>query len=50
MGTAFLNGFGLSIGLIMAIGAQNAHVLRQGAFARTYVLLTVAISCCATSA
>lgn len=43
MGTVFLNGFGLSIGLIMAIGAQNAHVLRQG-LRGEHVLLTVAIS------
>ncbi len=27
---AFLNGFGLSLSLIVAIGAQNAFVLRQG--------------------
>lgn len=26
----FLTGFGLSLGLIVAIGAQNAFVLRQG--------------------
>lgn len=30
MGSVFLSGFGISAGLIMAIGAQNAHVLRQG--------------------
>ena len=28
--SAFATGFGLSLGLIMAIGAQNAFVLRQG--------------------
>lgn len=38
-----LNGFGVSIGLIAAIGAQNAHVLRQG-LARQQVGLTVAVS------
>ncbi len=27
---AFLEGFGLGAGLIIAIGAQNAYVLRQG--------------------
>ena len=27
---AFLTGFGLCLGLIVAIGAQNAFVLRQG--------------------
>ena len=38
-----LNGFGVSIGLIAAIGAQNAHVLRQG-LARQQVALTVVVS------
>jgi L-lysine exporter family protein LysE/ArgO len=28
--TAFLPGFALSLSLILAIGAQNAFVLRQG--------------------
>ena len=28
--TVFLEGFGMSMGLIVAIGAQNAYVLRQG--------------------
>ncbi|MEM8851753.1 MAG: LysE family transporter, partial [Pseudomonadota bacterium] len=28
--TSFLSGFGLSLSLILAIGAQNAFVLRQG--------------------
>ncbi|HQQ70491.1 MAG TPA: LysE family transporter, partial [Alicycliphilus sp.] len=28
--TAFLQGLALSLGLIVAIGAQNAFVLRQG--------------------
>jgi L-lysine exporter family protein LysE/ArgO len=41
MGSVFLSGFGVSIGLIMAIGAQNAHVLRQGLL-REHVGLTVA--------
>ncbi|HEY9102303.1 LysE/ArgO family amino acid transporter [Chitinimonas sp.] len=39
--TAYLKGLGLSAGLIMAIGAQNAHVLRMG-LKRQHVLLTVA--------
>ncbi len=26
----FLSGFGIGLGLIVAIGAQNAFVLRQG--------------------
>ncbi len=30
MGRVFFSGFLLSVGLIMAIGAQNAYVLRQG--------------------
>ena len=30
IGSAFLSGFALSVGLIVAIGAQNAFVLRQG--------------------
>lgn len=30
MGSVFFSGFLLSVGLIMAIGAQNAYVLRQG--------------------
>lgn len=38
---AYLKGMGLSAGLIMAIGAQNAHVLRMG-LKRQHVLLTVA--------
>jgi len=46
MGTTFLAGFGLSFSLILAIGAQNAFVLRQG-LRRAYVLpivLTCALS------
>jgi L-lysine exporter family protein LysE/ArgO len=38
----FLNGMGLGASLIMAIGAQNAHVLRVGA-RRQHVVATVAI-------
>jgi L-lysine exporter family protein LysE/ArgO len=38
----FLKGFGLSAGLIIAIGAQNAHVLKAG-LRREHVGLTVAI-------
>ena len=30
MGSVFLQGLALSLGLIVAIGAQNAFVLRQG--------------------
>lgn len=37
----FLNGLGLGASLIMAIGAQNAHVLRVGV-RRQHVALTVA--------
>lgn len=39
----FFNGFALTLGLIMAIGAQNAHVLRQG-LRGEHVLLTVGVS------
>jgi L-lysine exporter family protein LysE/ArgO len=39
--TTFLSGLGLGSGLIMAIGAQNAHVLRTG-LKRQHVALTVA--------
>ena len=38
----FLKGFGLSAGLIVAIGAQNAHVLKIG-LKREHVGMTVAI-------
>eukprot|EP01032_Pedospumella_encystans_P028590 gene28590-32291_t len=37
----FLNGMGLGASLIMAIGAQNAHVLRVGV-RRQHVAITVA--------
>ncbi|MED5619854.1 LysE/ArgO family amino acid transporter [Ideonella sp. BN130291] len=39
--TSYLQGLGLGAGLIMAIGAQNAHVLRMG-LRREHVALTVA--------
>jgi L-lysine exporter family protein LysE/ArgO len=39
--SAYLQGLGLGAGLIMAIGAQNAHVLRMG-LRREHVALTVA--------
>lgn len=38
--TPFLHGFGAGAGLIIAIGAQNAHVLRVGLLGR-HVALTV---------
>ncbi len=41
MGSAYLQGLGVCAGLIVAIGAQNAHVLRMG-IARHHVALTVA--------
>jgi len=41
--SAFLTGFGLTLGLIVAIGAQNAFVLRQG-LRREHVLPIVV--CC----
>ncbi|MEM1285057.1 MAG: LysE/ArgO family amino acid transporter [Pseudomonadota bacterium] len=46
MMTAFVAGFGVSLSLIVAIGAQNAFVLRQG-LRREHVLPVVAI--CALS-
>lgn len=42
MSSVFLSGFGVSAGLIMAIGAQNAHVLRQGVRCE-HVGMTVAV-------
>lgn len=39
---AYLQGLGLGAGLIIAIGAQNAHVLRMG-LKRQHVALTVAV-------
>jgi L-lysine exporter family protein LysE/ArgO len=40
--TTFIQGFGLGAGLIVAIGAQNAFVLRQG-LKRQYVFITASI-------
>ena len=40
--TSFLPGFALSLTLIMAIGAQNAFVLRQG-LRREHVLVVVLV-------
>ncbi|MBI3285426.1 MAG: amino acid transporter [Burkholderiales bacterium] len=42
MWTFFLKGMGLSASLIMAIGSQNAHVLRMG-LRREHVALTVLV-------
>ena len=44
--TAYLSGLGLGLGLILAIGAQNAFVLRQGLTGRHVlaVVLTCALS------
>lgn len=42
MTSVFLSGFGVSAGLIMAIGAQNAHVLRQG-LRREHVGMTILV-------
>lgn len=46
MGPTFLSGFGLGFGLILAIGAQNAFVLRQGLRREHvfWVCLTCAVS------
>jgi L-lysine exporter family protein LysE/ArgO len=44
--TGFISGFLMGLGLIVAIGAQNVFVLRQG-IRREYVVLVVAI--CAVS-
>jgi L-lysine exporter family protein LysE/ArgO len=46
MGPTFLSGFGLGFGLILAIGAQNAFVLRQGLRQEHvfWVCLTCAVS------
>jgi L-lysine exporter family protein LysE/ArgO len=44
MSAAFLAGFALSISLILAIGAQNAFVLRQG-LRRAHVGAVVAVCC-----
>ena len=42
MTQAFVSGFSLGLGLIMAIGAQNAFVLRHG-LRRSHVLPLVLI-------
>ena len=42
MGSVFASGFAVTVGLIMAIGAQNAHVLRQG-LRREHVGLTIMV-------
>jgi L-lysine exporter family protein LysE/ArgO len=44
MSLAFSAGFALSISLILAIGAQNAFVLRQG-LRRAHVFAVVAVCC-----
>ncbi len=48
MSFAFLAGFQLSLGLIAAIGAQNAFVLRQGL--RREHVLAVCLFCAASDA
>ena len=42
MHTSFFSGFSLAASLIVAIGAQNAHVLRMG-LRRQYILLTIGV-------
>jgi L-lysine exporter family protein LysE/ArgO len=43
---AFLQGFGLSMGLIIAIGSQNAFVLRQGLKReRVFLVATICFVC-----
>lgn len=49
MSTAWLAGFALSFSLILAIGAQNAFVLRQGLM-RAHVGAVVAICCLSEAA
>lgn len=48
MTTAFIPGFLLSLGLILAIGAQNAFVLRQGL--RQEYVLAVCLTCAVSDA
>lgn len=48
MTTAFIPGFLLSLGLILAIGAQNAFVLRQGL--RKEHVLAVCLTCAVSDA
>lgn len=49
MPTAYLAGFALSFSLILAIGAQNAFVLRQG-LRRAHVGAVVAVCCVSEAA
>ena len=44
--TSFLSGFGLGLSLILAIGAQNAFVLRQGLLGRH---VAAVVAACALS-
>ncbi|RYH10097.1 LysE/ArgO family amino acid transporter [Tropicimonas sp. IMCC6043] len=48
MGEAFIQGFGLGFSLILAIGAQNAFVLRQGL--REEHVLPVVLACALSDA
>lgn len=41
MGTAFLSGFMLGLSLIIAIGAQNAYILRQGLLRQHIFILSL---------
>lgn len=41
-----LKGFGLGLGLIAAIGAQNAFVLSQGIKKQYYILVPIICMCC----
>ena len=45
---AWITGFGVSLSLILAIGAQNAFVLRQGI--RNEHVLPVVLACAASDA
>lgn len=49
MNAAWIAGFALSFSLILAIGAQNAFVLRQGLM-RSHVGAVVAICCLSEAA
>ena len=46
MNVAFLKGLGMGAGLIMAIGAQNAFVLRQGLLKRYVFICALICSLC----
>ncbi|HEX8955212.1 MAG TPA: LysE/ArgO family amino acid transporter [Burkholderiaceae bacterium] len=46
MSVAFLKGLGMGAGLIMAIGAQNAFVLRQGLLKRYVFICALICSLC----